>query len=363
MKRKTILWLALIMLSIMPALAQAPTAKIHGHAQDPVGVSMANATIKLSKDIAAKDVKYSFTADSNGDFKGEGIAPGEYYVTLFNAEGKDVDQFQNVKFAAGADVVQDFDMGRPEYMAKLTPEQRKTAEELRKKNAEALKENSQIKNLNNNLKQARDDNKAKNYAEAETLMKEAVAVKPLASVLWLELGVAQVGLKKNDDALASLKKAIDLEATSKKPNPDIQAAANNSLGEVYANQNKLPESMAAYDEAAKIDPKGAALYYTNEAIVLDRLGHADETVAAADKAIAADPTRAIAYYLKGKALVGKSTIDPKTGKLVAPPGCAEAYQKYLDLAPTGAMAGEVKQILTEMTTTQVTNSYKASKKK
>ena len=95
------------------------------------------------------------------------MLPANYYVTLFdNAEGKDVDQFQNVKFAAGADVTQDFDMGRPEYMAKLTPEQRKTAEELRKKNAEALKENSQIKNLNANLTKAREDNKSKNYADS-----------------------------------------------------------------------------------------------------------------------------------------------------------------------------------------------------
>ena len=35
-------------------------------------MSMANATVKLSKDIAAKDVKYSFTADANEDYKGEG---------------------------------------------------------------------------------------------------------------------------------------------------------------------------------------------------------------------------------------------------------------------------------------------------
>jgi tetratricopeptide (TPR) repeat protein len=361
MKRKTTLWLALILLSIMPAFAQETTAKIHGHNQDPVGAPMANSSVKLTHDGAAKEVKFSFTADANGDYKGEGITPGSYYVTLVNAEGKDVDQFADVKFVAGANVLQDFDLGRPEYMAKLTPEQRKAAEELRKKNAETMKENSQIKNLNTSLKQARDDNKAKNYAEAETLMKEATTQKPTASVLWLELGVAQVGQKKNDDALVSLNKAIELESTAKKPSLDIQAAASNALGEVYANLGKLPDSMAAYDNAAKIDPKGAAMYYDNGAIILDRQGHADETVVAADKAIAADPTRPIGYYLKGKALVGKSTIDPKTGKLIAPPGCQEAYQKYLELAPTGPMAGEVKAILTEMSTTQVQNT-KAKKK-
>lgn len=363
MKRTTTFWLALVLLSVMPAFAQQPTAKIHGHNQDPVGAPMGKSIVKLSKDGAAKDVKYTFTADANGDYKGEEIVPGSYYVTLDNAEGKDVDQFTDVKFAAGVDVMQDFDLGRPEYMTKLSPEQRKAAEELRKKNSETLKENSQIKNLNANLKLAREANKAKNFAEAETLMKEATVAKPMASVLWLELGVAQVGQKKNDDALVSLNKTVEIESTAKKPSVDIQAAANNALGEVYANLGKLPESVAAYDAAAKADPKGAAMYYANEAIILDRQGHVDETVAAADKAIAADPTRPISYYLKGKALVGKSTIDPKTGKLIAPPGCLEAYQKYLEVAPTGPMAGEVKSILAEMTATHVQNTYKAPTKK
>jgi tetratricopeptide (TPR) repeat protein len=362
MKRKTTLWLALILLSIMPAFAQEPTAKIHGHNQDPVGANMADSVVKLTKDPEAKDVKYSFTADANGDYKGEGITPGTYYVTLFDKGGKSIDQFQNVKLVAGADTLQDFDLGRPEYVSKLTSEQKKAVEEMRKKNAETTKENAQIKNLNATLKQARDDNKAKNYAEAETLMKQATAAKPDASVLWLELGVALGGQKKNDEAVAALTKTLELDAASKKPNPDVQAGANNALGDVYANMGKLTESVAAYDAAAKIFPAQAGMYYSNAAIVLDRNGHADETVIAADKAIAADPNRAISYYLKGKALVGKSTIDPKTQKLIAPPGCIEAYQKYLDLAPTGPFAPEVKSILAEMST-QVKSSYKAPAKK
>jgi tetratricopeptide (TPR) repeat protein len=361
MKRKTTLWLALILLSIMPALAQTPTASIKGHNTDPVGAPMVNSSVKLTKDGAAKQIVYTFKADQNGDYTGEGITPGTYFVTLMNAEGKDVDQFPDVKFTAGATTTQDFDLGRPEYISKLTPEQRKQAEEIRKKNSEAMKENAQIKNLNANLQKAREDLKTKNYEEAETLMKEAVVLKPAASVLWLELGTAQAGLKKNDDAITSLNKAVELDIASKKPSPEIQGAAQAQLGEVYAATNKLTESAAAFDAAAKIDPKNAAMYYTNEAILFDRLGHADETVAAVDKAIAIDPSHAIAYYLKGKALIGKSTIDPKSQKLIAPPGCVEAYNKYLELAPTGPMAPEVKQILAEMSTTQKT-TYKAPKK-
>jgi tetratricopeptide (TPR) repeat protein len=138
----------------------------------------------------------------------------------------------------------------------------------------------------------------------------------------------------------------------------VEAADNNALGEVYANTNKIPDATAAYDAAAKLQPANAGMFYTNETIVLSRAGQTDATIASADKAIAADPTKAIAYYLKGQALISKATVDPKTQKIVAPPGTAEAYNKYLELAPNGPMAPEAKSVLAEIGEKQST-SYKA----
>ena len=172
--------------------------------------------------------------------------------------------------------------------------------------------------------------------------------------------MAQSGLKKWDDAATSLKKAIDLDAASKKPNPEIEGAAGNALGEVLANQKKTADAQAAYEAAAKVNPTQASMYFQNETIVLSRLGDTDAIVAAADKAIAADPTKPIPYYLKGQALINKASVDSKTGKIVAPPGCAEAYQKYLELAPDGQFANDAKSVLTEMGQT-VKTSYKAKK--
>jgi tetratricopeptide (TPR) repeat protein len=243
----------------------------------------------------------------------------------------------------------------------MTPEQRKLMEEVKAKNAEVLKENSQIKNLNADLLKAREDNKDKNYTEADSLMTRDTGAKPDAAVLWVELGIAQKGEKKYTEAATSLQKAIDLDKASKKPNPDLQSAAGDSLGEALALAGKIPEAQAAYDAAAQADPKSAAVRYGNEAIIMDRVGNIDATVAAADKAIAADPSKPIPYYLKGKALINKATVDPKTNKIVAPPGCAEAYQKYLELAPDGPFAADAKSVLTEMGTT-VKSTYKAGKK-
>ncbi len=349
MRSKLTLWLAVVMLALVPALAgaqEAIPAKIHGHVQDPANVPIPNAQVVLSTD--GKTPLFTFTTDQNGDYTEAGIKPGTYYVTLFTGPAKAVDRFDNVKFTAGTDTLQDFDLSRPDYIAKLPPEQKKALEDAKKKNAEINKENQNVGKLNGMLKQAREDNAQKKYDDAATIMQQAVVIKPDAAVLWLELGVAQTGQKKYDDALVSLKKALDLDTNSKKPNPEVEAADNNALGEVYANTNKIPDATASYDAAAKLQPTNAAMFYTNETIVLSRAGQTDATIASADKAIAADPTRPIPYYLKGQALISKATVDPKTQKIVAPPGTAEAYNKYLELAPNGPMAPEAKSILAEI---------------
>jgi tetratricopeptide (TPR) repeat protein len=171
--------------------------------------------------------------------------------------------------------------------------------------------------------------------------------KPDASSLWAQLGQAELGLKKYDDAEAAYKKALEVEAASKKPSILNQGAANAGLGEIYARNGKIPEATAAYDAAAKINPTGASTYFKNEAVIFYQIGNADAQVAAADEAIKADPTLALAYYLKGQGLVQKATIDPKTGMYILPPGCAEAYEKYLQLAPTGQFANDAKGILAQ----------------
>ncbi len=365
--RNAKLWLAVLLAFVAlplttPSLLAQDTGKIHGHVIDPVGVAIANVNVELSTD--GKTAKYTFKTDANGNYSGDGIAPATYIVTLMNAEGKPIDQAKDVRITSGNDTANDFDLTRPDYVSKLSPEQKKQLEEVKQKNAQAMKENSVIKNLNGDLAKAREDNKNKNYADSEALMMKDTQAKPDAAVLWVELGIAQKGLKKNDDAVTSLQKAVALDSAGGKPNAEIEAAANDALGEVLAGMGKIPEAQAAYEAAAKAsatkDPKGPAMHYTNEAIMMDRAGNIDATVEAADKAIAADPTKPIPYYLKGKALINKATVD-KAGKIVAPPGCEEAYQKYLELAPDGQFAADAKAVLAEMGTT-VQTKYKAGKK-
>jgi tetratricopeptide (TPR) repeat protein len=119
-----------------------------------------------------------------------------------------------------------------------------------------------------------------------------------------------------------------------------------SLGEIYIKTNRVPDAAAAFDRAAAANPSQAGLYYGNETVFFFQTGNAAAQLEAANKAIAADPARPRNYYFKAQSLTTQATVDPKTSKLILPPGCLEAYQKYLELDPNGQFAPDTKAILT-----------------
>jgi tetratricopeptide (TPR) repeat protein len=235
--------------------------------------------------------------------------------------------------------------------------------------------NLSVEAINADLKAARAANQEKRFADAETLMLRDTAAKP-GPYLWIELGLAQLGLKKYPDAEASFNAALSIGGTAQKqlpaggffqadgrtaghtaggtsaPPPDPKSASEiegmsySSLGEVYIRTNRVPEAKDAYDKAVKANPAQTPLYLRNETIFFLQVGNAVEQVEAANKALAVDPTRAALYFFKGQGLAAQATIDPKSQKLILPAGCAEALQKYLDLDPTGQYSTDAKGMLT-----------------
>ncbi len=99
-----------------------------------------------------------------------------------------------------------------------------------------------------------------------------------------------------------------------------------------------------YAAAAAADPTNAASYYYNEGAVLTNTGKVDEAIAAFDKSIQLDPKRADAYYWKGVDMIGKAP-PMKDGKMIAPAGTEEAFNKYLELQPDGKYAQASKDML------------------
>jgi tetratricopeptide (TPR) repeat protein len=368
------------------AQAAAAPASIHGTVTNPAGFPLGKGEVRLTTDKSGGDPKahkyaYTFPLDQNGNFKGTGIAPGDYLGVVF-ADDKSLDFIESVKFAAGEDKTVNFDMTRKEYLDKMTPEEKKALEDYKKQAGAQLAANAKIQNLNAMLTQARADTKAGNFEPAITAMKTATTTKPDEAILWIALADAQLGaadaaakeakaagkpsndpalVQKYTDAADSYKKGIELNAASKKPSPDTAGTAYNQMGQAYARMGDTKAASDAYEQAAKAQPTQAGMYYYNEAATMYNVGKTDEAATAADKAIAADPKRADAFYLKGQALITKATVDSKTNKVTAPPECVAAYQQYLELAPTGPHAEEVKAILAGIGE-QVKSTYKAPKK-
>lgn len=343
--------------------ASANTAKIHGHAQNPLAEPIANSKVEVTTD--GKTPLYTFTTDANGDYTGSGIKPGTYTILLHGqitgpngkpSEGT-IDYQRDVQLAAGSDVTVNFDLTRQSYVSKLSPEEQKKIAEIRKQNASVEQSNAKIKNVNKLITEARADRKAGNFDQAIALDTQATQAKPDVGLTWYELGDSNLAAKKFDAAVAAYQKALQVMSTEKAPKPEVLAAANNNLGEALAKSGKVPEAVNAYEAAAKANPAGAGQYYGNEAIVLFKTGQAAGAEAAADKAIAANPNNPIPYYIKGWALVQKATVDPKTGKIVLPPGCADAYHKFLSMQSTGPLADDARNILAQAGET-VHSSYR-----
>jgi tetratricopeptide (TPR) repeat protein len=127
---------------------------------------------------------------------------------------------------------------------------------------------------------------------------------------------------------------------------DVQGVSWASLGEIYAQEKKFAEATAAFDTAVRDYPANAALYRHNETVAFFQAGNTEGQLTAANQAIGLDPSRAANYYFKGQALVSKATLDPQTNKMILPSGCAEAYQKYIELEPNGAYSADAKGALT-----------------
>jgi tetratricopeptide (TPR) repeat protein len=389
MKRTFSLWLGLttmaglLALPLAPAQAPAPEkmGKIHGRVMNPTGQPQGGGTVSLSTD-GGVTLKYTFPVQSTGDFSGE--AQQGTYMLVYRApdtpEGKMVDSVRGVKIIAGQDIEQNDDMSRQEFIDQMSPEEKKQLEQLRKENSEALKANALINQLNADLKVVTQDKKdidassataaqqlganaskadiaaktgeikTAKYTDIESLMTKDTGLKPDESLLWNNLAFGQAGLKKYDDAITSFKKALDLETASKKPRGAVIGQAQAGMGEIYARTGKIQEANTAFDAAAKADPPNAELYLRNQAIIFFQQGDSAAQVAAADDAIKtdtnqSDPNLAIVYYVKGQGLIANATVDPKTNRILLPPDCAAAYQKYLELAPNGQFATEVEGIL------------------
>jgi tetratricopeptide (TPR) repeat protein len=342
---------------VVPLAIAQTTGSVKGVCKDLDGNPLVQADVEWTSTDTGH--KYDLKTNKKGEYFSLGISPGKYNVVL-RKDGKELFHINGVTVALD-EVTTDIDLKKEQANAAqgqgLTPEQAKARQEAA---AKAATENKTVGTLNDKLKAARTAEEAKDYDTAITTLNEANQIDATRDPIWYELANAYLNSaskqtdpaekqKRYEMAAADYQKAIDLRTASDLAQKDPEnnkkmAAYYNNMAQAYSKSNKIDDAVADYTKAAQLDTVGAASYYFNIGAVYTNAGKADDAIAAFDKAIAADPTKAAAYYWKGINLIAKETIG-KDGKATAPEGTAEAFQKYLQLDPSGPFAQPAKDML------------------
>lgn len=369
MKRSLmVLLLAVVSAGVMqlPVFAQ-DFAQVKGVCKDKDGKPLTGAVVEWQNLDNGR--KYDLKTNKDGKYFSLGLDPGNYKITLLK-DGKELfheDKRQITRDPASGEV--NFDLQQEQQNAEkgvgLTPEQLKQRDEAL---AQQQKEVTTVKSLNEKLTAANQSMKAGDYDTAVATLTEATQMDGTKDVLWASLGDAYAGsgLKQTDPAEKSKRleqgiqdysKAIELKKKAMeagaKPADSVQLAGiYNNMARAEANDGKVDQAIADYNQASQLNPANAGQYYFNLGATLTNANHTNDAkmrqaaIEAFDKSIAADPTRADAYYYKGTNLVGGATLQGD--KMVAPDGTAEAFNKYLELQPTGPHAEDAKAMLASM---------------
>jgi tetratricopeptide (TPR) repeat protein len=360
-----------------PTVFAQASGSVEGVCKDAQGNPIADAVVVWTN--MDNGQKYTLKTNKKGEYFSLGLSPGKYLVTLYKTadDAKANKELDHVKgFQVNLDKNElPFDLKKDQEAAAkgqgLTPEQMKQMQEAQAKQA---KETNTVKSLNEKLNAAKTAADAGDYDTAIAALTEATQMDATRDLIWFKLGdYYRMSAPKQTDpaekqkrlnsAVDSYQKAVDLKKSStndKDPNAAKNLAAYyNNLADAYAKAGKIDDAIKTYQISAQTDPGSAAQAYFNIGAVLTNAGKPDDAIKAFDQCIAADPTRAEAYYQKGVNLLGKATLQGD--KTIPAPGTVEAFQKYLEIAPTGPNAQSAKDLLASLGS-KVETSYGTKKK-
>jgi tetratricopeptide (TPR) repeat protein len=356
--RKLLLAVPLTILFSTACFAQSTTA-VEGDVKGDDGQPLKGAVIK----IARTDIKSNYTTktDKKGHYYYGGLQAGTYRVSI-ELDGKERGFQDHVVLHLGPDPQPvNFDLkaqgttaaaagGVPELTKEqergMTNEQKAAYEKNKSAKEEALKKNKELNDAFNAGIAAQD---AKQWDVAVQSFEKASTLDPNQNVVWGRLGDSYSALAKtktgaDQDALLgkaieAYQKAIALKAEA----PEY----HNNYALALAAEKKFTEAQAELQKAAQLDPTNGGKYYYNMGAVLVNTGQLDPAGEAFKKAIELDPNYADAYYQYGITLMGKATTG-SDGKMIPVAGTAEAFNKYLQLAPNGRDAETAKAMLEQI---------------
>jgi len=347
----------------LPSLAQITT--VEGDVMGTDGKPVQNAEIQITR----LDIKGNYKTKTNkkGHYIYMGLPIGDYNIVV-NVDGKPADQPQKVHTSPGDPKNVSFDLRQAaaeranqqaamdkavqsgtltkEMERGMSSDQKAAMEKQLKERSEQMKKNTELNNAFNEGMTAMNN---KQYDQAVAAFAKASEIGPTQLAVWQQLGEAYVKLaetKTGPDFDTTIGKALEAYTKSIELKPDDPASHNN-YALALAKAKKYPEMQAELKKAADLDPVNGGKYYYNLGALLVNTGKNEEAGEAFKKAIELTPTYADAYYQYGVTLVSKAQIGAD-GKVTPVAGTTEAFQKYLELQPTGQYADAAKEMLTTL---------------
>ena len=353
----------------------AQITAIEGDVKGEDGTPAANAAIK----IVRTDIKGNYPCKTNkkGHFFYNGLPPGTYTVSV-EIDGKEMDVVRGVRTRLGDPVPVNFDLQKiaqtkkalsaplsaagasgggltKEQERSMTKEDKEKYEKVAKEREAQMKKN---KELNDAYTAGTAALESKDYDTAIASLTKASELDPKQLAVWQHLAQAYVDAaakKTGAEFDAGIAKGIENYGKALELSPS-DAGTHSNLAIALGKAKKFPEATAETEKAAQLDPTRAGQFYYNLGASLVNAGQSEQASVAFKKAIEIDPKHADSYYQVGVYLIGKASFAAD-GKVTPVAGTVEAFQKYLELAPTGQFADPAKAML-ESLNAKVDTAYK-----
>jgi len=299
---------------VLPATAQT-TGMAKGRVVDAKGVPIeaAKVTIEFKDGISRT---YVVKTNKKGEYTQIGLAPGNYKVTAEKETIGSQSFDGRVRLGDTLEINFKLDAGS----AGPTKEDVAKATAIRKLFDEGVAAS-----------------RAGDNDTALAKFNEATTILPTCFDCFYNIGYAHSQKKEYAQSEEAFKKAIELK-------PDY-VEAYNGLAQIYNAQKKFDEAQAASQKAASLAlASGAAggaggvdaLY--NVGVTAWNAGKAEDAKKAFEEALKADPKHANSHYQLAMCLIN-------LGKL---PEAVAEFEQYLQLAPDGQYAAQVKAMLTQL---------------
>jgi len=352
------LTLVMIVVASLAASAQQVAAIVDGTVTEE-GKPIADAKVVLTNPDNGRS--YTSKTDKNGAFSMAGVAFAGYSVKVISKTGETIFEdktnvgtgtstgtntlkIQIGKLLGAQGVDKDMAGGGTPGLPPSGPSGPKMTKEQIKA------EQDKVANLNTLIGQAQSAMQAAKWADAETALKQVIAIQPDTTKweLYKALGDSQRNAGHQEDAVGTYEKGIAVAQSiidgkapkdPRNPNPDPNRAKAGiglmvtSQGNAYVKLGKMDEAIADFKKAALTDPNPAVAYY-NLCAVQFNAGKYDDAAAACEKSISADANKPDAWFFKGAAL-------SKAGK----PGAADALNKYLQMDANGIHTADARAML------------------